>query len=454
MYKLSKIDLHNLYIFLIEMPKEYNCSICLKDFKQKSQYERHMNRKNPCKAPKVLSEEIKNIIQTNVSFRDNSLKLNKEISTEDRQEQGIFFTPKKARDLLFEEFDKLKVKPKKILEPSFGSGEFLEDSIAKYPKAKITGVEYNEKIFKSYKSSKIELIHSDFMKYKSETKFDCIIGNPPYFVIKDKNPKCMIGRPNIYVAFLYKCLEEHLENKGYLGFILPTSLYNSSYYEPMRKYIYDNCSIHYIKSLDVKYYETGQDTMLIIIQKKVDKHHKYFFKCNGSNYITPFYKELNELMKGTKTIQELGLYVKTGDVVWNQEKDKLTKEGTLLIYNTNIVNGKLVLNNIKSKDNKKKQYIKGFHKSPIHGKAILVNRGYGNVEYKFNYVSVDLKEFYAENHVNMILAKDTTTIKNLSLVEKSFENERTSKFIKMFIGNGAMSKTEIESVLPIFIDVS
>jgi hypothetical protein len=292
------------------------------------------------------------------------------------------------------------------------------------------------------------------MKYKSETKFDCIIGNPPYFVIKDKNPKCMIGRPNIYVAFLYKCLEEHLENKGYLGFILPTSLYNSSYYEPMRKYIYDNCSIHYIKSLDVKYYETGQDTMLIIIQKKVDKHHKYFFKCNGSNYITPFYKELNELMKGTKTIQELGLYVKTGDVVWNQEKDKLTKEGTLLIYNTNIVNGKLVLNNIKSKDNKKKQYIKGFHKSPIHGKAILVNRGYGNVEYKFNYVSVDLKEFYAENHVNMILAKDTTTIKNLSLVEKSFEDKRTSNFIKMFIGNGAMSKTEIESVLPIFIDVS
>ena len=45
------------------------------------------------------------------------------------------------------------------------------------------------------------------MKYKSETRFNCIIGNPPYFIVEDKNPKCMIGRPNIYVAFLYKCLE-------------------------------------------------------------------------------------------------------------------------------------------------------------------------------------------------------------------------------------------------------
>jgi tRNA1(Val) A37 N6-methylase TrmN6 len=453
MYKLSKIDLHNLYIY-IRMTKEYNCSTCLKDFTQKSQYERHINRKNPCKAPKAISKEIKNIIQTNVSFRENSLKLNKELSKDLRQEEGIFFTPKKARDLLFEEFDKLKVKPKNILEPSFGSGEFLEDLKIKYPKAKITGVEYNEKIFKSYKSSNMELIHGDFMKYKSETSFNCIIGNPPYFIIKDKNPNCMIGRPNIYIAFLYKCLEEHLEDKGYLGFILPTSLYNCSYYEPMRKYIYEKCTIHFIKSLDVNYYETGQDTMLIIIQKKIDKKHKYFFCSNDSKYITPFYKELNKLTEETKTIEKLGLYVKTGDVVWNQEKDKLSTDGTLLIYNTNIVNNKLVLNNIKSKDNKKKQYIKGFHKTPIKGRAILVNRGYGNVEYKFNYVCVDIKEFYAENHVNMILAKDDTTVKNLALVEKSFEDERTSKFIQMFVGNGALSKTEIESVLPIFIEVS
>jgi hypothetical protein len=267
----------------------------------------------------------------------------------------------------------------------------------------------------------------------------------------------MVGRPNIYIAFLYKCLEEHLEDDGYLGFILPTSLYNCSYYEPMRKYIYSNCSIHFVETLDVKYYETGQDTMLLIIQKTKDKNHKYFFNCNNSKYISPFYKELNKLVKNTKTIHELGLYVKTGDVVWNQEKDKLVdndkSDGIVVVYNTNIINGELVLNNIKSKNNTKKQYIKGFHKTPLSGKAILVNRGYGNVEYKFNYVSIDMKKkkFYAENHVNMILPNNSTTEKNLGLVEISFKDERTNKFIEMFIGNGAMSKTEIENVLPIFL---
>jgi hypothetical protein len=377
------------------------------------------------------------------SFRELSNILNKKLSKNDRKNQGIFFTPKKARDLLFE---KLDFTPNNILEPSYGSGEFIEDAMIKFPNSNITGIEFNETIFKSYKNTNknITLIHDDFMNYKSDTKFDCIIGNPPYFVIKDKNPLCMKGRPNIYVAFLYKCLEIHLSDKGILAFVLPTSLYNCSYYEPMRKYIYDKCSILFVETLDVKYYETGQDTMLIVIKKEKDISHKYFYK----NYITPYYKELNELVKGTTTIKELGLFVKTGDVVWNQEKEKLSDKGTLLIYSTNLVDGTLVLDNINSKE--KKQYIKGFKKSPIKGKAILVNRGYGNATYKFNYVYVDLKEFYAENHVNMILPKNIDSEKNLDLVKKSFDDPRTSEFIQKFVGNGAMSKTEIETILPIF----
>jgi hypothetical protein len=444
--KKSKIDLHK--IDRTNRMTNYSCETCLKDFKQKSQFDRHKERKRPCKAPTVINETIKTIIDSNRSFREISEKLNKSLSKETRKEQGIFFTPKKARDLLFEEFDKLGVKPKKILEPSFGSGEFIEDSLNKYPEASITGVEYNETVYKAYKNPKATLIHEDFLKYSSSTKFDTIIGNPPYFLIKDKNPKCMIGRPNIYVAFLYKCLETHLDDNGFLGFVLPTSLFNCSYYEPMRRYISDYCTIHFVKTLDVQYYETQQDTMLIILQKTKDPNQSYIFKRNSSTYISPHYKELNALVKDAKTIKDLNLYVKTGDVVWNQEKEKLADSGTLLIYSTNIVNGELVLNNIKSKE--KKQYIKEFHKKPIEGRAILVNRGYGNVEYKFNYVVVNEKKFYAENHVNMILPKNRDAGNSLEIVKKSFEDERTSDFIKYFLGNGAMSKTEIERVLPIF----
>ena len=318
----------------------------------------------------------------------------------------------KARILLFETLDKLKVDPTNVLEPCFGSGEFLSDLKEKYKNIKITGVEYNKKLYDSYKDSNMNLIHQDFLNY-NENKFDLILGNPPYFVIKEKNKECMIGRPNIYIAFLYKCLTLHLIENGYLAFILPTSLFNCSYYEPMRVYIYKHCKIHYIQLLDVSYVDTHQDTMLIILQKKKDITQKYIFKRNNNIYISPYYKELKTLVKETKTIDELNLYVKTGDVVWNQAKKDCIKkkigdlvdsekDGTLLIYNTNIVNCNLVLNNISSKE--KKQYVKNIKKKPIEGKAILVNRGYGNV-YHFNYVYVDLKAFYAENHVNMFLPK-------------------------------------------------
>jgi hypothetical protein len=63
---------------------------------------------------------------------------------------------------------------------------------------------------------------------------------------------------------------------------------------------------------------------------------------------------------------------------------------------------------------------------------------------------VDMKEFYAENHVNMILPKNSDAEANLELVKKSFEDVRTCEFIQKFVGNGAMSKTEIESVMPVF----
>jgi hypothetical protein len=53
----------------------------------------------------------------------------------------------------------------------------------------------------------------------------------------------------------------------------------------------------------------------------------------------------------------LGFSVKTGPVTWNEHKDKLTDniKDSLLIYNTNINNNKLVIKNFKNDE--KKQYI-------------------------------------------------------------------------------------------------
>jgi len=223
-------------------------------------------------------------------------------------------------------------------------------------------------------------------------------------------------------------------------------LYNSSYYEPCRKYIAEHTTILAVEDLNVKYYDTTQKTMILVIENSIVK--PYVFERAGNTYITPFYKELKQLVQNTKTLKELGYAIKTGEVVWNQEKDKLSNTGDLVIYTTNIVNNELVLNNLGSN---KKQYIQGFKRPITKGPAILVSRGYGN-SYRFSFVVVGDIEFYGENHINVIYPTTEEAKKNIHQIKDSFQNEKTADFIKYFVGNGALSKTELETILPIFVD--
>lgn len=379
-------------------------------------------------------------------FRTSSKRLNEELTKEIRQSNGIFFTPKSARDRLFAILDEHKIKPSTILEPSFGSGEFLDDLYVKYPTAIVHGVELLEQMYVRYREND-HIVNQDFLEYKADP-VDLIVGNPPYFPVKTKNPNCMTGKGNIYILFLYKCLTQHLKKNGVLAFVLPTSLYNSSYYEPCRRYIATNATILALEDLDVKYYDTSQKTMLLVLKNKPSAKKPFIFQHAGNMYISPYCKELSKLVTGTKTLEQLGFSIKTGDVVWNQNKEKLSDTGTLLIYTTNIVDNKLVLDNLKSN---KKQYIQGFERPATKGPAVLVSRGYGN-SYKFIYATVGEIEFYGENHTNVITPNTEEATKLIPQIEKSFTDPRTLQFIQYFVGNGALSKTELQTVLPIFLD--
>jgi adenine-specific DNA-methyltransferase len=400
--------------------------------------------------------------KTTTDFRETSKKFNASLSKETRLEQGIFFTPKRARDALFAKLADLNVHPTRILEPSFGSGEFLLDARQIYPDSHIFGVEKNEELFKSFASTdpNTTLTCGDFLTWTG--KADLIIGNPPYFVmkteeglsakekraIKAKYSSCMTGRPNIYILFLHKCVEEHLEPDGFLAFIIPTSLYNCSYYQPMRDYIYKNMTVRHLETLNKPgFYETGQETMLIVLQKKKVNDDYIFKSKSGTIYISPHYKELYDITQNATTMFDLGIGVKTGNVCWNQVKGNMADEGTLLIHSSNINNSELTLDNINGKT--KKQYVKGITKPTLDGPLILVERGYGNT-YRFNSVLVNLKGFYAENHINVLYPKTPAAIQNLERVAKSLKDERTYAFVKSFLGNGSISATDLETLVPIF----
>lgn len=381
-----------------------------------------------------------------MSFRDVSLQLTNSLSKQEKQTQGIFFTPKEARVRIFEILDSHHICPHTILEPSCGSGEFIEDLYTKYKQSTIVGVELNTTLARSIQRPNI--YNMDFLTYIG--KHDLVIGNPPYFVIEktDETMKCQTGRPNIFVQFVYKAVRENLTRNGILAFVLPTSFFNCAYYEPTRRYLFENTTLLAVELLPGKYIDTSQNTFVLVLRNG-KQNDDYFVSIHNHVYITPFYKELKKLQKGSKTLAELEYSVKTGDVVWNQEKNKLADTGTLLLYSSNFKNGNVTLGNVKAP---KKQYIQGFKRQPLTGKTILINRGYGNTTYKLNIVLVDYPSYFAENHVNVIKPLTDGALSIIEKVYASLQNPKTQQFLEYFIGNGALSKSELEHCLPIWID--
>ena len=384
-------------------------------------------------------------------FRPSSQTFNTTIRKEDRHKEGIYFTPKKVRDRLFEVLNGMNFKPNTILEPCFGTGEFLSDAQVHYPSASFFGVEKNEKLFQSFTNTNVHTKHQDFLTYSAE-KVECIIGNPPYCVTKEKNPECMIGKGNLFVQFLYTCVKHHLKEGGVLAFILPTSFLNSSYYQPCRNYLAKNTTIRHLELLnDAGFCDTSQGTFLFVLEHvKPPSNLPYVFQFQGNAYFSPQYKELRTLVQGTNTLRDMGFSVKTGEIVWNECKADLhDTEGTYVLHPANIVANTLVLNNLKPNAEKKQRVKHPLH-TPQRGPAIIVNRGYGN-NYKLQYAYVGPEiEFYGENHVNVITATREEAKTQFSKLTQSFQDPRTKQFIEMFVGNGALSKTELETLLPIF----
>ena len=149
----------------------------------------------------------------------------------------------------------------------------------------------------------------------------------------------------------------------------------------------------------------------------------------------------------------MGLSVKTGTIVWNQHKDKLTDDPTetLLVYNTNIKENRFNLMEFQNEE--KQQYIELDETvEPLTTPVIAVNRGNGNSSYRLTYCLLELDQPYVlENHINYIYQdEDEVDMDLFEQVLESFQDERTQRFISIFLGNNGMSKTELEQVLPIY----
>jgi len=257
---------------------------------------------------------------------------------------GQVFTPLKLVTLILDnvEYDGLHMLGKKILEPSFGNGAFLEEivkRILQYSSIKelknnllcVYGWEidkslYDETLTKLNKLIKpyniaidwnIECVNSiykmsyfrNLVKQKYE-KFDYIVGNPPYVIKRnlDKETQNFIasnysycnGSYDLYYAFFELSLK-FLNTNGKIAFITPSTYFYNFSAAKLRKSIISKKNIS--KIIDFKRHLVFKDiwtfTCVSFFTKGNTKNHLEYYQANDSDpYVLNkkkiAYKDLSE----------------------------------------------------------------------------------------------------------------------------------------------------------------
>jgi hypothetical protein len=410
---------------------------------------------------------------TLTQFSELSIQLTKTIPKEVKKAQGIYFTPSSIKSKLVNKSLSFisNINDISILEPSCGTCEIVNMIDDILTNVSITCVEVNLDIYQKIQNlpfkNNVEIIHGDFIKIEDAKTYDFIIGNPPYFVCKseivpNKYKPFISGRPNMFGLFILHSLTK-LKVDGILAFVVPKSFLNSAYYANIRNYIKQSCTI-----LDITDYEnnndfldTEQSTFGLIVKKLAQEIDEvdlddcgFSIRINGNYIFTSNAEQLKVYFANSTTIANLGLAVKTGSIVWNEKKDLLTNNdmNTILLYNSNVTNeNKIQLTTFKNGE--KGQYIN------VEGSTdpvIVVNRGNGNASYNFKYALIEkMMPYLVENHLNVIYSphgmEKTELINIYKKIIHSFEAPRTKEFIQMFFGNNGLSKTELETILPIYL---
>ena len=402
----------------------------------------------------------------NEQFSILSKDLTKKLDDNEKKANGIYFTPKNIVIDMIKICKKHNKNIKRVLEPSCGSCQVINEVDKAFEDIQIDGVEFNNTIFTEIKAlehtNNTNLMNNDYLKYVPEEKYDLIIGNPPYFVMPKKNVETIYynyfdGRPNIFVLFIIKAMFE-LKMNGILAFVLPKNFLNCNYYNKLRHYIWFHFKIISIKDhSNEKYIETGQDTIVLIIQRRKKRtiNIKYVLKF-GENTIfntKEGIKKLKEYYKDATTLKNMKFEVKVGNVVWNQVKDKLTDDNTntRLVYSSDIVDNELSIKEYKNPA--KKNFIEQEGSTDL---LLVVNRGYGKGKYKFSYCLIDTeKEYLIENHLICIKSLEelerNLLLEKYNLIINSLKSEKTKSFIELYCGNNALNTKELAEVVPIYL---
>lgn len=227
-----------------------------------------------------------------------------------KRRTGSFYTPKIIADFLVDYLSKkLNGENLTVLEPSSGDGIFIKTiynhSVLSKQVKKVVAVEREkvelDKVKAITKCNTLKTIHSDFLDFQksNNTKFDLVIGNPPYIkknILKAEQiahcesihkifPTLSENKiKNIWTAFLVRSID-FLNDNGILAFVLPSELLQVKFSAELRTLIlneFERVEIFTFTELLFKDCK-GQDTILLIGEKKSNQKGVFYTNIEKLN---------------------------------------------------------------------------------------------------------------------------------------------------------------------------
>lgn len=336
--------------------------------------------------------------------------------------------------------------------------------------------------------------------FSLKSRFNFVVGNPPYFKIKDlsdelKNvfSESIYGHPNAYGLFIHAGIEM-LIKEGRLGFIVPRSMLSGLYFKNLRNFVEKSTSIReivYISERKKIFEDVLHGTMILSLERgkkdnssvnvtfaqstrdidttstivHVDKD-QVIQRLNGTtvwfvadslgvyNIIDRIIRE-HPLLSG----EEINCRAKTGQIVWNRVKPLLTvtpeTNSLPLVWATDVGKFSFSFNRLGAV---RPCYLKVKQKTEsliVREPGILVQRITADEQpsrivacIPEEFCKKEQKGYFVENHLNLIQQIGVKNIIDLYFLLGVLNSEIVEFFFRAMNGNTQVSATEL-NLLPI-----
>ncbi len=316
---------------------------------------------------------------------------------------------------------------------------------------------------------------SDFLSDDAyrHRRFGLVLANPPYVELRECPNAADLrkaygdaakGRANVYVLFVKKCVDL-LAPDGVAAFIVPTAFRSTTGAQSVRAHVHATCEVLEMAAVGKFDTDVQQDVMLLVVRRRrADEPQAalpqpYVALVAGA---VVFAEDPAALAPGHPTVEQLGCEVRTGSMVWNQNKAAMVKEpdadSHYVLYSANVprTGGRLVagVKHTTARSPDKAQWLgadAAVGGTPVDPPFVAVTRvsgGAKSASLRCVLVTDDDPEvagraIYVENHVNVVKHADVAV---LGRVVAALRSEDTKLYLSQIAGSVTMTAGQLKNV--------